>query len=251
MLICIMQEIKAFEIKINPMTVDDFVSLARSGIVDNNRLIQIGINSASVNLLYSNDKFRSAVKQADLVNVDGISVLWALRFLGYSIPERVATPDLADGLLAMAEKEGFSIYLFGAEEESLLSCVKNLKVKYPELKIAGYRNGYFDKNEEQLVVDSINQSDPDILFIALPSPLKEFFFAGNRDALKAKYILGVGGYFDVLAGIVNRAPLWIQKIGMEWFYRFIQEPGRLWRRYLFGNTSFFLLTLKEKFRKKK
>jgi len=95
-----------------------------------------------------------------------------LRFLGYNIPERVATPDLADGILAMAEKEGFSVFLFGAAEDRLSSCLKILKIKLPELKIAGSRNGYFDKNEEQMVVDLINNSNPDILFIAMPSPQK-------------------------------------------------------------------------------
>jgi len=242
-----MREVQAFDIDINPFSADEFISIAKLAIIDNNQIVQIGINSASVNLLFSNEDFRNAIKTADLVNVDGVSVLLALRFLGYNIPERVATPDLADGILAMAEKEGFSVFLFGAAEDSLSSCLKILKIKLPELKIAGSRNGYFDKNEEQMVVDLINNSNPDILFIAMPSPQKEFFFANHRKKLKAKYILGVGGYFDVLAGIVKRAPLWVQKIGMEWFYRFIQEPGRLWRRYLFGNARFFFLAFKEKF----
>lgn len=242
-----MQQVTAFNIKINPLTTDEYISLVRSGIKDGHRLIQIGINSASVNLLSKSDQFRKAISKADLVSVDGISVLWALRFLGHRIPERVATPDLADRIISMAETESFSIFLFGADETSLLSCVKNLKSAYPALKIAGYRNGYFKNTEEQQIINSINSSNPDILLIALPSPQKELFYERYGHTMNVKYILGVGGYFDILAGITRRAPLWIQKIGMEWFFRLIQEPGRLWRRYLYGNMRFFWLTLKEKF----
>jgi N-acetylglucosaminyldiphosphoundecaprenol N-acetyl-beta-D-mannosaminyltransferase len=242
-----MKEIKFFNIKVHPLSRSEFLSIIKSNLTDGNKLIQIGVNSASVNELEKNEPFRRAVSNADLVNIDGVSVVLALRFMGYKVPERVATPDLADDILKMAEKEGFSVFLFGARETTVISCKENLQDKFPGLKIVGYRNGYFQPGEEPLIVEHINKSNPDILLIAMPSPTKELFFDNYGQQLKVKYILGVGGYFDIKAGLVRRAPKWVQNIGMEWFYRFIQEPRRMWRRYLLGNTHFFWLVLKEKF----
>lgn len=242
-----MEEIRAFNLKFHPLMRTDFLSAIKYSLHTNRKIIQIGINSASVNESVRNEELRHAVNNADLVNVDGISVLWALRLLGYYVPERVATPDLADDIIAMAEKEGFSIFLFGATETTVTICKKKLEGLYPHLRIAGYRNGYFSSADEIAIVEMINKSEPDILFIALPSPKKESFFNKYGHLLVSKYILGVGGYFDVLAGVTRRAPSFIQRLGMEWLYRFAQEPGRLWRRYLIGNIKFIWLLLKEKF----
>ncbi len=239
--------IKAFNININPLTKSEFVSAARSAVLDRKKVIQIGINSASVNLLFSNPEFKKSVQKAGLVNVDGISVLWALRFLGYEIPERVATPDLVDEILKMSETEGFSLFLFGAKEKSVLLCKSSIEKSFPNIKVVGYRNGYYSETDEPLIVDDINKANPDILLIAMPSPQKELFFSRYGKELNASYILGVGGYFDILAGLVRRAPNCVQKIGMEWFYRFIQEPRRLWRRYLLGNLKFLWTIAMEKY----
>jgi N-acetylglucosaminyldiphosphoundecaprenol N-acetyl-beta-D-mannosaminyltransferase len=242
-----MREISAFNIKIHPLTRSEFLSVIHEGIKTGKQVIQIGVNSASFNELSRNSELREAINKADLVNIDGISVAWALRLLGHKIPERVATPDLADDLLGMAEREGYSVFLLGAKETTILSCRNRLLEIYPELTVAGFRNGYFQPSEEPGIVEYINASKPDILLIGMPSPQKEMFFSRYGHLLTPKYILGVGGYFDIMAGLVRRAPEWIQNVGMEWFYRFSQEPKRLWRRYLLGSIIFFWLTLKEKF----
>jgi len=241
-----MKEITAFKLKINPLSRSEFLSIIQSGLKDNKKLVQIGINSASVNESVKNSEFRQAINSADLVNIDGISVLLALRFLGFKVPERVATPDLADDIIAMSEKEGFSIFLFGATESTVILCDKRLKVDYPKLKISGRRNGFYTVSEEKSIIDLINKSKPDILLIAMPSPKKEIFFHKYGNQLNARYILGVGGYFDVMAGLTRRAPRWIQTLGLEWLYRFVQEPRRLWRRYLVGNIKFIWLASQEK-----
>ncbi len=246
-----MKEIKIFNIRVHPWRKSDFVSVIKSNLENGNQLTQIGVNSASVNELTRNDELRRAVNNADLVNIDGMSVVWALCFLGYKVPERIATPDLADAVLAMAEKERFSVFLFGAREQNIFTCAKNLVITFPELVIAGYRNGYYQAEDESLIVDMINKAKPDILLIGMPSPQKELFFEKYRNELTSKYILGVGGYFDIVSGYTKRAPKWMQNIGMEWFYRFIQEPRRLWRRYLIGIIQFLWLVTKEKFRRKK
>lgn len=241
-----MKEISAFKIRFHPLYKSEFLSIIKSNLEKKKKIVQIGINSASVNEIVKNEELRKAVNNADLINIDGISVTWALRFLGHRIPERVATPDLADDVLEMAENEGYSVFLFGAKENIILLCKERLKGLFPKLKVSGCRNGYYQAEEEAAIVEFINAAKPDILFIGMPSPQKELFFEKYKHRLYPNYILGVGGYFDILSGLIRRAPEWIQKAGLEWLYRFLQEPGRLWRRYLLGNTKFIWLMVKEK-----
>jgi N-acetylglucosaminyldiphosphoundecaprenol N-acetyl-beta-D-mannosaminyltransferase len=120
--------------------------------------------------------------------------------------------------------------------------------KYGKGIIAGYRNGYFSKDEEPEIAKQISNSNADMLFVAMSSPKKEIFLNTHKEIIKIPFIMGVGGSFDVVAGLVKRAPKLMQEWGMEWFYRVIQEPRRMWKRYLFGNSSFIYLVLKEKFK---
>jgi N-acetylglucosaminyldiphosphoundecaprenol N-acetyl-beta-D-mannosaminyltransferase len=117
---------------------------------------------------------------------------------------------------------------------------------FPNLNLCGYRNGYYNEDDELAIVDMINKANADILFLGMSSPIKEFFAEKYKHILTAKYILGVGGLFDILSGRKKRAPKWIQIIGMEWFYRFAQEPLRLWQRYFIGNFKFLWLVYKER-----
>jgi len=244
------REINAFSIKINPLYRADFLSLIESGIKDGKQIAQFGVNSATINDIVRNEEFRVVINNADLVHIDGMSVVWALRSFGYEVPERVATPDLADDVLDLANKEKMSIFLFGAKESTLSLCCANIENKYPDLKISGSRNGYYQPDEEQAIFDMINRAEPDILLLGMSSPKKELFFESYRQKLRAKYILGVGGYFDIVSGRIKRAPRWMQNSGMEWLYRLMQEPRRLWKRYLIGIFQFFWLVTKEKLRRR-
>lgn len=244
-----MNEIIFFDIRIQLLSKSEFLNLIESNLKNGNRIIQNGLNAASVNEVVNNEELKQAYKNSDLINIDGFSVVWALRFLGYSVPERIACPDLADDILTLAEKQNYSIFLFGAKETTLLLCKKNLQDNFPNLIIAGYHNGYYNEDEELAIIDMINSANPDILFVGMPTPYKELFVEKYRHNLAAKYILGVGGLFDILSGLTKRAPRWIQNIGMEWCYRFAQEPNRLWRRYLIGNSKFIYLIIKEKFKR--
>lgn len=241
-----MKEIRIFKIKVHPLFKSEFLDIIQSNLKEGNQIVQNGVNAASINELILNEELTQAYYNSNLINIDGMSVVWALRFLGFYVPERVACPDLADDILKMAEKNNFGVFLFGAKEERVSLCVRKITESYPELKLLGYRNGYFNNDEEPLIVKMINNINPDILFLGMPSPKKEFFVQKYKDQLNARYILGVGGYFDILSGLTKRAPRWIQSIGMEWFYRFLQEPRRMWRRYLIGNSKFIWLVLKEK-----
>jgi len=241
-----MKEILFFDIKIQTLLKSEFLEIIESNLKNGNQIIQNGLNAASVNELFNNEKLRKAYKNSDLINIDGMSVVWALRLRGINVPERVACPDLALDILSMAEKNNYSVFLFGAKERNLLLCKENLQVIYPNLRIAGSRNGYYKEDDELAIINMINISKPDILFLGMPSPCKELFVEKYKHNLTSKYIFGVGGLFDIISGLKKRAPLWIQNIGMEWFYRFAQEPIRLWRRYLIGNLKFLWLINKEK-----
>lgn len=246
-----MDRVEVFGIRINTLTKHDYLSVIQKNLNERRKLVQNSINAALIVETRKNETLRLVINKSDLVNIDGMAVVWALRLLGYSVPERVPCPDLAEDLLALAEKRSYSIFFLGASDDSLNLCVTRLKDRFPSLKIAGYNNGYFTADDEPSIVDMINRADPDILLIGMPSPRKELFVEKYRNILTARYCLGVGGYFDILSGLIARAPLWMQNIGMEWAYRLIQEPRRMWRRYLIGNTRFIFLVLKEKLIKKK
>jgi len=243
-----MNQINAFNIKIHAATLSEFVSIIKQSLQQRKHLVQFGVNSATVNETRENEDFRRVINSADLLNIDGMSVVWALRCLGHKVPERVATPDLAEGVMAMAAENNFSVFLFGATDKVIPLCVENLKKVYPGMRVAGWRDGYYEAEEESTIIDQINQSGADILLIGISSPKKELLFDKYRDKLGAYYVLGVGGYFDILSGRTKRAPKWMQNRGLEWVFRLLQEPRRMWRRYLIGNNKFLWTLIREKSR---
>lgn len=240
------KELTAFGIKINPFTINEFVEIIECGIKENNQIVQSGVNASSIVEIKQNQDLLKAYNNCDLVNIDGMSLVWALRFFGCKVPARVACPDLAEEVLKLAELNNFSIFLLGTGKEQLQAAVNNISNKFPDLKISGFHDGFFKEDEETEIVELINKSKPNILFLGLPSPKKEFFVEKYKTQLNVNYVLGVGGFFDILAGAIKRAPVWMQKVGLEWFYRFLQEPKRLFRRYFVGNIVFLRLVILEK-----
>lgn len=164
------------------------------------------------------------------------------------LKERVAGFDLFVRLVEEASDKNYKIYLFGAREEVVKKVKAIFERKYPTLQIVGYRNGYFTEADEPEIVKNMAESGADMMFVAFSSPKKEYWIRRYLKELNIPFVMGVGGSFDVIAGTTKRAPLWMQKCGMEWFYRFIQEPGRLWKRYLVGNVSFMIYVLQYKMR---
>jgi len=185
------------------------------------------------------------VAQSDLVNVDGMGVVWGARLLGIPVPERVTGIDLMSELLAVCSIEGFRPYLLGATEDVLDSLAKDLRKRYPTLELAGQHHGYFCPAEEPAIISKIATARPDCLFVALPTPQKERLVAALSVATDIPVLMGVGGSFDVLAGRTARAPLWMQRFGLEWLFRTIQEPRRMWKRYLTTNAIFAGLLVRE------
>ncbi len=191
------------------------------------------------------EELRQIINDCALINVDGMPVVWASRLLGKPLKERVAGVDLFEALMAHSAKKGWRVFFLGAREEVVSGVARKFSGLYPKLKIAGYRNGYWKPEEEAGVVQMIKRAKPDLLFVAISSPKKEQFLGRYQAEMKVPFAMGVGGTFDVMVGLVNRAPLWMQKSGLEWFYRFLQEPRRMFRRYFIEDMYFFWLLLKE------
>jgi N-acetylglucosaminyldiphosphoundecaprenol N-acetyl-beta-D-mannosaminyltransferase len=191
-------------------------------------------------------ELRRIINDCALVNVDGMPVVWASHLLGKPLKERVAGVDLFEALMRRAGEKGWRVFLLGAREEVVSQVAATYARKYPRMVLAGYRNGYWKGElEEAQVVEQIRDARPDLLFVAISSPKKEQFLGRYQAEMKIPFAMGVGGTFDVAIGRVKRAPLWMQKSGLEWFYRFLQEPRRMFRRYFIEDMAFLLLLIKE------
>jgi len=201
------------------------------------------LNAAKVVLMAKDDQLRRIIAGCALVNADGQSVVWASRLLGSGLPERVAGIDLFSAIVDRAAGTGHRLYFLGATDEVLGTMMQRLRDRYPALVIAGHHNGYWKNDDE--VIAAVRAARPHFLFLAIPSPRKEYWLRQHLEALGVPFVMGVGGTFDVVAGKVRRAPRWVQRIGCEWVYRVVQEPRRMWKRYLQGNTAFVALTVRE------
>ncbi|MDC9724103.1 MAG: WecB/TagA/CpsF family glycosyltransferase [Urechidicola sp.] len=233
---------------IDNYSMQETLSLVGTAIEDNKQMHHVVVNAGKIVSMQKDLQLRKSVNESDLINADGQAVVWASKMLGKPLKERVAGIDLMVNLVALAAQKNYKIFFFGAKEEIVKGVVSKYSEQYSNDIIAGYRNGYFKKEEEQEIAKQISDSGANMLFVAISSPTKENFLFENKVLLnKVNFIMGVGGSFDVVAGKVKRAPLWMQKNGLEWFYRFIQEPKRMWKRYLIGNYKFLTLVLKEKF----
>lgn len=204
------------------------------------------LNASKVVLAKTNSRLADIVNECPIVNADGQSILWASRLLGNPVPERVAGIDLMHRLLERMQGTPLSAYFLGGSETVVRDAVLSIQRQYPNLTIAGYRNGYWTDEEEVSIVNAIRLSGASVLFMAFPSPQKEYFASSHLAENCTKVIFGIGGTLDVIAGKTKRAPLSWQRNGLEWLYRMIQEPRRMWRRYLLGNAQFVFIVLTQK-----
>lgn len=226
------------------------VDIIDHAITERRTIHHVVINAAKLVNAQKDQELKRSITDCDIINADGQAIVWASRFLNVPLPERVAGIDLMDELVKLSSRKKYKVFLLGAKEDIVQKVSKIYKERYGDDIIAGYRNGYFKKEEELQVAQQISDSKADILFVAMSSPKKEIFLNTYKKEINIPFIMGVGGSFDVVAGFVKRAPMWMQKTGMEWFFRVIQEPKRMWKRYLVGNSEFIYLILKEKFKPK-
>lgn len=231
---------------VNALSMEQSVAEVEKMIKKGQPTQHVVINALKVNLMNEDPELQKIVNSCPLINADGASIIWAAKKLGIPLKERVAGIDLFLNLVRLAANKGYKIYLFGAKEEVVQKVKKIFWEQYPSLQIVGVRNGYFTEADEPKIVADMAASGADMLFVAFSSPKKEYWVNKYLRELNIPFVMGVGGSFDVVAGVTDRAPKWMQDHGMEWFYRFIQEPRRLWNRYVIGNWTFVAYTYKVK-----
>jgi N-acetylglucosaminyldiphosphoundecaprenol N-acetyl-beta-D-mannosaminyltransferase len=240
-----MAEVDVLGCPLTSLSLDDFVSRAEQFISSKAPHYIAMMNVAKLVQMRSDKDLAQSILAADLIGADGVPLVWASRLLGTALPGRVNGTDLMYKLLEKGNEKGYRIFFFGAKEEILQRVLKKVRAEYPGVKVAGFHHGYFNTAEELAIANEIGKSQPDILFIAFGSPKKELWVKRYFHVMRVPVIHGVGGSFDVMAGVVRRAPLWMQRSGLEWFFRLLQEPRRMWRRYLVTNVLFVLLVLWE------
>lgn len=230
---------------IDVVDMQEAVARCEAAIAAGEYLQQASVNAAKVVSTCQDEALSAMLAESGLVTADGQSIVWAARLLGVPLPERVAGIDLMLRLLALAAADGHRIYVLGARREVLDSALEHLRARYPGLAVAGARDGYYDDSELEEVCEEIRAAHADLLFVAMSSPRKEHFLGAYGASLGVGFAMGVGGSIDVIAGVTQRAPRLLQRLGLEWAYRLAQEPRRLAGRYLRTNLRFAWLVLKE------
>ena len=190
-----------------------------------------------------NDELWGYLQHADFVTADGMPIVLLSKLLRRPLPERVTGADLVPALCRRCAEEGLSVYVLGGNAEAVDAAFAKLNL--PGLKVAGVDPAFVKLDQDQPeIVARINAARPDLLFVALGNPKQELWMGRNAAKLDVGAMIGIGGTFNFIAGRVKRAPKWMQKSGLEWIYRIIQEPGRLWRRYAYGLVKFGWLSLR-------
>ncbi|AKG22780.1 WecB/TagA/CpsF family glycosyltransferase [Calothrix sp. 336/3] len=207
-------------------------------------------NAQHILLLRKNAYFREIYRQAFLVVPDGVSLLWAAKFLRTSLKGRVNGTDLLEKLCAIAEEKRLKVFFLGGRPGAADKAKLVLQKKYPQLQIVGtYCPPYGFESQPQeceLIGSKILATKPDILFVGLGAPKQEYWIYENYQRLNVPVSLGIGVSFELVSNMVQRAPIWMQKVGLEWLFRLLVEPQRLWKRYILGNPLFIWLVIRQR-----
>lgn len=227
---------------VDKMTLEECIAHFAHVIQAKSRCHIVVVNAAKVVKARHDHELHEVIQNADLVGADGVPIVWASRLLGDPLPGRVNGTDLMERLFIESAQQGWRLYLLGARQAVIDKAVEKLQQQMPQIQIVGFRNGYFDSIEkEHQVVQEINAARPDVLLLGFGTPMKEKWVKRHKAALNVPIIHGVGGSFDIVGEFTRRAPKWMQKSGLEWLYRLIQEPKRMWKRYLVTNSLFIWL----------
>ncbi|HEY8362993.1 MAG TPA: WecB/TagA/CpsF family glycosyltransferase [Tissierellaceae bacterium] len=233
-----MEYIEIFGVKIHNITFQEAVEEIKSFLQGDSLRVIYTPNPEIVMGAKDNENLRDLLNKGDLVTPDGIGLIYASRIKKKPIKERVTGYDLSLKMLEIANDNGFGLYLLGGKEGVAEKAAQNIKKDYPNIRIAGYHHGYFKGShngnqgheEEKKIIDEINSTNPDIIFVGLGFPKQEIWIDTNRNKIKGKVIIGNGGVMDILSGNVKAAPNIIRKMGFEWLYRLIRQPSRIKRQ---------------------
>lgn len=240
------KRIEILNTTIDVLDMEETIKLVEEYVIRKQPLHLMGVNADKINELNKNERLKQIVNNCGIINADGFSVVKASRFLGKPLPERVAGIDLMQNLVKLGARKGYSVYLLGAKQDVVEKTAEVLKKQYPELKLAGIRNGYFKEDDWRYISEELKSIKPDFVFVGITSPTKEYLIDYLQNDGNNSVFMGVGGSFDVISGNISRAPLWMQKAGLEWLFRVMQEPKRLFMRYFVGNWVFIKAVISEK-----
>lgn len=236
---------------IDVLDVQQTIELVEKYVKTKTPLHLMGVNADKINEVNQNERMKQIVNSCGVINADGASVVLASKVLKTPLPERVAGIDLMQSLVELSAEKGYSVYLLGAKQEVVDKTAKVFIQKYPNIRIVGTHDGYFKKSDWSLISKELYEKNPDFVFVGITSPLKEYLIEYLQENGHNSVFMGVGGSFDVISGNIPRAPLWMQRANLEWLFRMIYEPKRLFKRYCVGNWIFVSAVLKEKIKNKK
>ena len=221
------EPIKILGVPVHPMTMKQAVDSLEQRMLAGEQTFVVTANAEIIMMCQEDAAYNSIISQkAELVLPDGAGAVWAGRHLGYKVPERVAGFDLYNQLLALSAKKGYKAYFFGGSPGIAEAAKAKSEEMYPGVKIVGCHNGYFTDADVPAIIEAINQSGAEMLFVALGAPKQERWILAHREELKPRILMGIGGSFDVLAGKMERAPKWMQDASLEWAFRLYEQPSR-------------------------
>ncbi len=208
------------------------------------------LNAHSYNVSRTDATFREALYQSDILIPDGISVTGAIKWLNGKELKKIAGADLFFYEMNRLQKEGGSCFFLGSTESTLQKIKERAAGEFPDVSVHTYSPPYkpeFSQEDSTAMIEAVNAVQPDVLFIGLTAPKQEKWAYKHFDQLKTGHVCCIGAVFDFYAGTINRAPQWMINVGLEWFYRLVKEPRRMWKRYLVGNVKFVWAVSREKF----
>lgn len=218
---------------------------ARAALAEVERLADVAapalvayVNAHTLNLATRDHEYRRLLRSAALVLNDGAGVALAALMRGARFPENLNGSDFNPRILELAARRRWPVYFLGARPGVAARAAERMRARIPRLEVAGTRDGYFERDRDAEVAAAVRASGAAIVMVAMGNPLQERWLAANLGATGARLGVGVGAFFDFSAGVVPRAPAWMNRLGIEWVYRLYQEPRRMWRRYLVGNAEF-------------
>ena len=226
------KRISLLDTQIDCLTMQQAVDLAMLSAQSKQPLHIVGVNADKINQMRRDERLREIVNGCGMIHADGASVVMASRLLGDPLPERIAGIDFMERLVDMAEQKQYRVFLLGATQDVVEKTARAMQSRHPGLALAGLHNGYFGEADWPRISQLLAEADPDFVFVGISSPMKELLIEKLQSEGHRCVFMGVGGSFDVLSGELHRAPMWVQKANMEWFFRMLQEPQRLMKRYL-------------------
>jgi N-acetylglucosaminyldiphosphoundecaprenol N-acetyl-beta-D-mannosaminyltransferase len=238
------RKIRFLEVEFDAMTVEEAADQAERFILEGRPRRIAVLNVALYVQSRSDQRLQAFFRASDVLLPDGMGIYYASRLLGDRTPGVSNAVFLMFELLRRAERNGYGVFLLGTKPEILEAVERRLRATYPGLLISGSHHGYFAVPDEPEIVSRIARSGARILFLALSTPKREEFLIRHQHEMGVPLTVPVGGAFDVVAGVYRLAPGWIRMIGLEWLFRLIQEPRRLWKRYLVTNSLFAVLVIR-------